>query len=296
MARQPAHSPTVLRWELAGRLRLLRQEAGRTVEDAAGELMCSAAKISRIETAGRGIQARDVRDLCRYYGVSDQVRDELIRMAHEAKRPGWWNDYRALDEQTTTYVGLESAASAICMLESRVIPGLLQIEAYTRILFPGIFAVAPRPELVEDVVEIRQRRAERIVRGDATLEVLTDMAVFTRHFGRRDVMAEQIEHIIEQSALPNVVVRMLPFDSPAHPGIHTSFAHMSFADRSVSDLIYLENLLSSNVLDRESEVEQYVAAYKVSRERSWPPERTSAWLAEYREDLLDTKSADPVLD
>ena len=134
MATSPRTSPTVLRWELGARLRTLRTRAELTIEDAARELMCSQAKVSRMETAGRGIQPRDVRDLCRLYAVSDAVRDELLRMAHEAKRPGWWQQYGTLDEQLATYIGLESAASAIMTLESRVFPGLLQTPDYARTL------------------------------------------------------------------------------------------------------------------------------------------------------------------
>lgn len=44
-------SPTVLRRELGAALRKLRAEPSLTVEEVAGELVCSPSKISRIETA-----------------------------------------------------------------------------------------------------------------------------------------------------------------------------------------------------------------------------------------------------
>ena len=70
-------NPTVSRLELAARLRELRVQAGKSIDDAAAELMCSVAKISRMETGGRGVQPRDIRDLCRLYGVSN---GRVVRM------------------------------------------------------------------------------------------------------------------------------------------------------------------------------------------------------------------------
>ena len=46
------------------RLREIRDELGLTVEDVAEQLVCSATKISRLETGRAGASLRDVRDLC----------------------------------------------------------------------------------------------------------------------------------------------------------------------------------------------------------------------------------------
>jgi len=53
------------------RLRELRVGLGLTVEQVGEELLCSATKISRLETGARRASLRDVRDLCRVYGVDD---------------------------------------------------------------------------------------------------------------------------------------------------------------------------------------------------------------------------------
>ena len=79
-------SPTVRRRELGALLRKLRLEKGLTVEQAAEQLMFSMSKLSRMET-GHGIAtARDIRDLCELYDVTDEVRrDHLMRLAAEGK-------------------------------------------------------------------------------------------------------------------------------------------------------------------------------------------------------------------
>jgi ribosome-binding protein aMBF1 (putative translation factor) len=67
-------NPTVRLRELGMRLRELRNSADLTVEQVGEELMCSATKISRLETGARRASPRDVRDLCRIYGVIDKER------------------------------------------------------------------------------------------------------------------------------------------------------------------------------------------------------------------------------
>src|SRR5512133_625575 len=93
MARQ--QSPTLRRRRLAHELRQLREQAGLTLDQAAGRLEdFSAAKISRIETAKVGARPRDVEDLLTLYGVQDaQHRKNLITLTREARQHGWWEQF-----------------------------------------------------------------------------------------------------------------------------------------------------------------------------------------------------------
>jgi transcriptional regulator with XRE-family HTH domain len=285
MASGAATSPTVLRWELAARLRELRTQAGRSIEEAASELMCSPAKISRLETGGRGIQARDVRDLCRFYGVPDKVRDGLIVMANEAKRPGWWQDFRSLDEQTTTFLGLEAAASSTMIVESRGIPGPLQTEEYTRLMVSGVVVADATNIDTEEMVAVRQKRGERVRSGGIAVSVIIDEATAARNFGRPDVMAAQLDQVIDSIALPNVTIRVLPFSAPSTPAVEGSFQYLAFADHAVADLVYVEGLLGKFLVDRVADVERYVVAYEETLKHSLSDEASLAWLKKQRSAL-----------
>jgi transcriptional regulator with XRE-family HTH domain len=111
-------SPTARRFELARRLKELREQAGKSLADVAEELACSLAKASRIETGQRSVQALDIKVLSRFYGVSAQVQEELTTLAAEARKRGWWQDFRTLNEQTQTFIGLESAAVEAVQFEA----------------------------------------------------------------------------------------------------------------------------------------------------------------------------------
>src|SRR5215468_11173536 len=125
-----ARSPTVRRRELGALLRRLRTEQGLTVEQAAGRLLFSMSKLSRMET-GHGVATpRDIRDLCDLYGVIDEAeRDHLMQLAAEGKQQAWWQSY---DLGYATYVGLEAEAVAISAFQSSVVHGLLHTADYAR--------------------------------------------------------------------------------------------------------------------------------------------------------------------
>src|SRR5258708_24130219 len=104
-------SPTVRQRELGLRLRKIRTGLGLTVEDVARKLLCSPAKVSRIETAARRPVLRDVRELCSIYSLDEKASDELMRIARQAREPGWGNTYDEIE--LGPYIGLEEDASSI---------------------------------------------------------------------------------------------------------------------------------------------------------------------------------------
>jgi len=251
-------SPTARRWELAARLRELRVAADVTIEQAASELMCSTAKISRMETAGRGVLPRDVRDLCRLYRVPDDVRQELINLATEARKPGWWQEFRTLDEQRATYVGLESAASECRVVDALRIPGLLQTAAFTAAFLPML-----RPEgwlsaqWVDDTAAFRLERQKRITSGDLFLHAIIDEATLRRPVGGPDVMVEQIERLISDAARPNVLLQVIPFERGPNSALDGSFQHLTFPQGTLGDVVFVEGLLGDFLLDKEADVLRY---------------------------------------
>jgi transcriptional regulator with XRE-family HTH domain len=275
------------RWELAAQLRQLRIDAGKSLEDAAGELMCSVPKLSRLETGGRGIQPRDVRDLCRLYGVPDEQAATLMRYALEARERGWWQDFRTINEQVATYLGLESAASVARVFEAMRIPGLLQTESFTRALLPHL---RPPDELsddwIDDTISARVKRQERIASRDLRLEAVIDEAALRRPIGGPDVMRAQIERLIVDGKRPNVSLHVIPFDRGPHPGMEGSFEHLSFARGSIDDLVFVEGLMGTFILDKAAEADRYKATFtRIRSEAALDEKKTLSWLGRFLREM-----------
>lgn len=277
-----ASSPTLRRRQLGIRLRELRLRAGMSAEDVAERLLCSTAKISRIETGGRTVSQRDVRDLCEIYGVANPAeREHLMNLARESKEPAWWQDYD-FPTMATTYLGLEAAASAISDYSLGFVPGLLQIEDYARALIEGM-----RPTIAADQVE--QRVAARLNREKLLTQdqpprfcAVVDEAALHRVVGGPSVMRAQLVAVCERANLANVTVQVIPFTAGAHPGQDSPFTLLAF-EEALHEIVYVEGLIGFVYLERREDVDRYKMSFDQLRALALGPrdsmrliERTAA--------------------
>ncbi|MCW2937862.1 MAG: helix-turn-helix domain protein [Actinomycetia bacterium] len=259
-------SPTVRRRRLAAELRRLREHAGMKGEEAARLLTWSAAKISRIETAKTLPKPVDVRKMLELYGKADALGEDLLTLAREADRKGWWEAYTdALPDRFDAFIGLEAEAEAACCWENDAVPGLFQTEEYAR---ATVLAVQPvfnlHPGQVDARVEARMvRQAILIQDKPIELSVVADESVLLRRFGDRQVMRAQLERITAVAQLPNVTLRVLPLDGP-HPVGAASFTLLRFApvyDITFHDVVYAEQLTGALYIEEERETYRYAQSF-----------------------------------
>jgi transcriptional regulator with XRE-family HTH domain len=129
---EATEGPTVLRILLGTQLRRLRESRGISAHVAAQAMRGSESKISRMELGRNAIREIDVLDLLTLYGVGPVEREQLLTLAEQANRPGWWHRFNdILPDWFQPYVGMEEAATSIRVYEPRFVPGLLQIPTYT---------------------------------------------------------------------------------------------------------------------------------------------------------------------
>ncbi|WP_035858777.1 helix-turn-helix domain-containing protein [Cryptosporangium arvum] len=253
-------SPTVRRRRIARELRHLREKAGMTLEQAARQLDMSRSNLSRIETAQIGIKPRDVRAALALYGVTGEDSEPLIEIARGAQQRGWWQNYGdVLPAWFEFYVGLEAEAVRVSTYEAEAVPGLLQTEAYAR----EAFRATAGDDDVDRKVAARLRRQD-LLRGESPAEfsVVLNEAVLLRPFGGVTVMCEQLEYIVELSALPNVTIQVLPFSVGGHPAMTTPYVILSFPDPDDNSVVYLDNLTVGIALEEPDQVEGYTLVHQ----------------------------------
>lgn len=232
-------NPTLRQLQLANRLRDLRQESGLSVAEVAEQVLLSPAQVSRIENAKRTASPRDVRALCKLYGVPEE---DLLELAKEARQPVWWQNYD--DRDFRQMIGLESVASEITEYETTTIPGLLQTEAYARAILkgylPGIDA-----EVLEQRIQARVKRQELLRRiHPPKYWVLLDESALHRHVGGRRAMQEQLESLGELAERPNINILVLPFTVGAHMGFDMAFRMLEFPETvKIFDTLFVEDAL-----------------------------------------------------
>lgn len=263
-------SPTVRRRELGAILRTLRTRHGLTVEQAADRLLCSPSKVSRMETGQRGATARDVRDLCDLYEVTDPAeRTRLARLAAEGKRQGWWQGYEL--DYFATYVGLEQDATAISNFQSTTVPGLLQTADYARAMHESGEFTAAR---IDQLVQVRMTRQQSLTK-DSPLRfwAILDEPVLHRLVGGFGVMRDQMVKLAEAASLPNVTIQVIPFSVGAHPAMESSFDILEFSDQARS-LVYVEGLIGFIYLERPQDLQRYEQVFDRLREIALSPQES----------------------
>jgi transcriptional regulator with XRE-family HTH domain len=276
-------SPTLRRRELGALLRARRLALGLTVDQVAERLLCSPSKVSRMETGQRGATARDVRDLCDLYGVSDAYeRERLMVLAREGKQQGWWQAYAL---PYTTYVGLEQEATSIKIYHSGVVPGLFQISNYTRAVHQAGIPRFDDP-IIEERVKERLTRQQLLTREDPPqVEVVLDEAVLRRPVGGPSVMREQLERILIVSEQPNVMIQVVPYEIGAHPALESDFIILAFRGEAPS-LVYVEGLVGQIYVERPQDVERYMQVFQRLRNIAANPKDSRNLLAKIRDTYI----------
>ncbi|MDI9886878.1 helix-turn-helix transcriptional regulator [Streptomyces sp. HNM0645] len=271
-------NPTVRRRRLGQELRRLRELRGMTAEEVADRLLVSQSKISRLENGRRSISQRDVRDLCGVYEVEDhRVVDSLMQMAKDSRQQGWWHAFG--DIPYSVYIGLETDAASLRVYEPQIVPGLLQTREYAEALITGALPETPSSD-VEKRVQVRVRRQERIASDESPLRLwaVVDEAALRRVVGNKEMMREQLEHLVEQSQLPHVTVQVLPFSMGAHPGITGHYAILEFPDASDSSVVYIEGVTSDLYLEKANDVHKYTVMYEHLRAQALNVEQTREFI------------------
>ncbi|WP_326688914.1 MULTISPECIES: helix-turn-helix transcriptional regulator [unclassified Streptomyces] len=262
-------TPALCRLQLGSELRQLRLAAGFNGRTVVRKLLWSPSKLTRLETGENvAVEPSDVIALCEIYGATPEKRAMLQGYAAVTKtRRDWWQsaEYRpVIRPGFKAYLGLEATASVFQNYASEFVPGLLQTEAYVRVIHERAHQGMSTEE-VDSLVAVRMNRQEVLWRKDSPLKLtaIINEAVLHRTVGGSQVMRDQLGHIVDvATSFRNVRVQVVPFSSGAHPGMNGSFVVLQFPDRAaMRSLVYLENMADVWISRREGDVERYEEAF-----------------------------------
>lgn len=246
-------------------LRQLREERGKLLSDVSQDLGISTSKLSRLENAQGKPHPRDIRDLIRYYQIEGTPLAERMEGWVEAsQRPGWWTDYDDLVAGTLdAHLAYEVDAVVERVYTIPFVPVLLQTLDYARAVFRDM---ERRPDReIRQLLEIRLRRQEALRRREGQrplrLVAVTHETALRQVIGSPAVMCEQLDVLVERSALPNVELRVLPFTAKPTFSMTCSYAYFQYDDSSGSDIVHVETHAGFFSLGDAEEVKKYRAAH-----------------------------------
>ena len=265
--------PTVRSRRVGTELRRLREAAGVTTAQAAEVLSCSPAKISRIENGIVSVRVVDLRLLLDRYGDQEQEhRAYLERLARESNKHGWWQDYGdTIPPYYADFIGLETDASYIKTWEATIVPGLLQTPEYARAVMLANPAMIS-PDKLENFISIRLERQARLEQGtDIRLDVVIWEAALITTVGSDEVQRGQLGRLLELMDRPNISVQVLPLEAGDKASMSGSFVMFSFGREQSVSTVFVENLTSSQYLERDQELRGYTLVFDALRSAALSP-------------------------
>jgi transcriptional regulator with XRE-family HTH domain len=222
---------TTPRGKLAKHLRLIRQAAGFTTQPPfADRLGVSPDLVSKIET-GKHAPTQDIfltwLDLCQ---VGEETRGYIT---------DFWILARAsnggIREFFEKYASAEEKAAFLRLWGLLLVPGQLQTREYAEALF-----LAGRMEADEaaEQTDLRIKRQAKVDGPNAAhVTALIYESVLHRLVGTPEIMAAQLEHLLELSHRRNVVLQVVPDTGSYFPGLDGQFAIAS--GPSISDTVIM---------------------------------------------------------
>jgi transcriptional regulator with XRE-family HTH domain len=211
------HAPSVheARSALGKRLRELRTTAGITGRALAESLSWPASKVSKLENGRQTPTAQDIRDWTRITG-SETEAEALLASLHtlEIQHAEWQRQLRGgLRPHQHQLAEIDAKTSLFRVFEAATIPGLLQTAEYARARLAEGVLLFGTPNDVDHAVRTRMQRQELLYRRDKRFHFVVTEAALRYRRSSLDVQLAQLDRLMSLSALPNVKLGVIGFET-----------------------------------------------------------------------------------
>lgn len=253
--------PTIPRWQLGEVLTNLRQKSGRSRDEVAELMDCSESKVRKIEEGRIGISRIELLYLLDTYGVENESdRTNLVELAKQGKARGYWASYGSMPTAVQNLLGIEGTATTIRLFELTMVDGMLQTEAYARALIESTWHPGQTP--VDSQVRLRMERQQRLLDEDPPeIWAIFDEAALRRVIGSREIMRDQLRHLLEIGRQTNLNIQVIPFGHGGHHGLLGPLKLLEFPEEFHSPVAYAETQAGSFYLEKDAEVQRCNVAY-----------------------------------
>ncbi|WP_405873946.1 Scr1 family TA system antitoxin-like transcriptional regulator [Streptomyces sp. NBC_00005] len=185
----------------------LREHAGLSRADLAARVQYSKHTVESVELGRRMPDAAFVDRAEEVTGNTGALRKAARHLTRgEAGLAAWFRRWARLERE----------AVSLCTYECRLVPGLLQSEAYARAVFEGTIPLRTDEELEAQLAARMERQAVMRERPTVPFSFIVEEHVFRRRFGDAEAMRELLDHVLERSTPRNVTLQVVPLDAGLH--------------------------------------------------------------------------------
>lgn len=254
---------------LASQLSRLREASGKSLAQLAEDTRYDRSYLHRLETGERLSERPVMKALDDVYEAGGLLVWLWKRARKEAAR-----------ERFREFMSWEAQAT-IMHKYMVAVPGLIQTEAYAR----TVLSSQPMTSTDELETQIAERLARQdILRRDPppNVRVILDEAAIRRPVADVKVWREQLQHIVDATQSPNVVVQLLPFVAGSHDLMGGSLSLLWMPDGT--GVAYLEGSKSGEVIEDPAVVALHRLSYDRVRDSALSPAESASFIERVMEE------------
>jgi hypothetical protein len=229
----------------------------------------SLSKVMRIEKGEVNVSPADLRVLLGHLGVIDPFEVKcLLDDARTARSQRWSVDSRHREHLTPALLELmqyEQKASGIRYYSPVLVPGPLQIRPYAVAIFEGTPAGLDQ-ETIDLRIEVRLQRKEKLLLDSDKLKylVILDESVLYREVGGPQVLADQLQELLNMIEKIGIPIRILPFTAAAPIALLGPFLIVDMGDGQ-EPVLYREGPKGDEIVEARREITDHRDTF----ERLW---------------------------
>lgn len=267
---------------LGAALRQAREDKHKLLRELGATLNRDIGVISRWETGERTPKPEQVAQILTYLGVNGERYDQIMTLAYGTNESQWVaTTLPEQKQQTVAYLDWEQNARRIVEVAPLLVPGILQTGGYARAIMTAPGSDVPVTEVAHRVTSRVERKEVLTKHNPASLLVLLGRAALNQGVGGHQVMIEQLQHLLEMAARPNIEIRIVPDDQGWHPGLEGSFTLIESTHANAS-VVFIDTRRSDLMLHQDSDVAAYKRAIDRITKLSLQPEVSASFITDLR--------------
>uniref|UniRef100_A0AAU2V5C9 Helix-turn-helix transcriptional regulator n=1 Tax=Streptomyces sp. NBC_00003 TaxID=2903608 RepID=A0AAU2V5C9_9ACTN len=184
----------------------LREHAGLSREDLAALVGYSKHTVASVELGRRMPYPDFIEGTESATGNTGALKKAARYLSRQPGLASWFRKWALLERE----------AISLYTYESRLVPGLLQTEAYARVLFSERLPPLADEQLESQVAARLERQKLLTARPNTSYSFIVEEHVFLRRTGGPEVTRELIDHVLACVAPRNVQFQIMPMERGVH--------------------------------------------------------------------------------
>ncbi|MFJ8019894.1 Scr1 family TA system antitoxin-like transcriptional regulator [Streptomyces sp. NPDC096311] len=188
----------------------LREHAGLSREEFGERVRFSKHTVASVELGRRMPDPTFVERAEEVLGNTGALRKAAGHLARQPGLAAWFRQWARL----------ETTAITAYTYECRMLPGLLQTEAYARAMSADQLPPLDNAQIEERWSARTERQRLMWERPNSTFGFILEEHLFLRRTGGAEITRGIIDHVLEISELRNVEIQVMPLVRESHSGLH----------------------------------------------------------------------------